>query len=410
MKNGLLLGLLLIPAIAQAKTLDELLVEKGIVTKCEADAVSSTTPGKISWNDGTRFDFPRDGLSTTITTELHERYVFTDVDEDSGERNRSSFDTKIARVLVEGSVLDDEFSYVLRGNFVGTQDENGAASPFLDDAYIQWKGCECSSVTMGQFKTGFSRQFNSDDNTMQFADRSVISDFFTFDRNQGLGGTYKFADGKVQVGAAIFNGDSSGEGQNRPGVDTKHSGFLNLRVNPLGKMNPFVEGDIEQSEDLALSFGAAYAYAKAERGILSDDSSHPEILDATVDTSAIDIDANLKYRGASVHAEYFFSSADPDSGEKIKPSGFYVQGGYFVAPETEIAARYGFIDCDDGAAGGVCAEKDNVNEVTAGLNYYFMKHNLKAQVNYVFQNVDGSGADGDDVNTNKWVFQVSALM
>ena len=74
----------------------------------------------------------------------------------------------------------------------------------------------------------------------------------------------------------------------------------------------------------------------------------------------------------------------------------------------EVAARYGYLDCDDGTAPGECAGNDNLNEVTVGLNYYWWAHHLKAQVNYSFLNSDIAGPGGADVNTNRWIVQLSS--
>lgn len=396
--------LLLAPATGQAKTLDELLVEKGVITKGEAAGATSGGLGKVSYRNGSRFEYPSEGITTTIATQLQERYTYTDNDEDSGLSNTSSFSTKRARIIVSGSALHEEFTYVLQTDFVGDTDEDGAQSPELRDAYIQWKACDWAAVRMGQFKTAISRQFNTNSAKLQFADRSLASEFFDLDRQQGLAASADLADGMIKVGAGIFNGSSDGEGINRPGVDTKHTGVVSVRANVMGKMDVYEEGDIEWTEDTAVSLGAAYAHesANSDLGAGLEDT----------DTDTVSVDANLKTAGLSVHAEYFFATADADSfADEVEPTGFYAQVGYFLDPKTlEIAARYSFLDCDDGLAGGVCDGNDNVNEAAFGVNYYFWKHNLKAQLNYVFQNEDETGADGDDFNTNKWIFQISAYL
>ena len=152
----------------------------------------------------------------------------------------------------------------------------------------------------------------------------------------------------------------------------------------------------------ALSFGAAYAY--------SDFNDVEENLSDQVDAHTFSFDGNFKSMGWSANAEFFYQSVRPDAAEKSEPLGFYAQGGYFVLPKKlEVAARYGFIDCDNGKAGGSCSGLDNINEVSATLNYYFWRHSLKAQLGYDFVNEDSVGGGNDsDVNTNRWVFQVSS--
>ena len=100
MRKAMLLAalLLLTPAISQAKTLEELLIEKGVITKGEAGGVSDAGASKVYWNRGTRIDFPDTGFTTSIATQIQARYAFTDNDEDSGERNTSSFSLRRARL------------------------------------------------------------------------------------------------------------------------------------------------------------------------------------------------------------------------------------------------------------------------------------------------------------------------
>ncbi len=392
--------MLVIPATSQAKTLEELLVEKGVITKGEAGGVSDAGASKVYWNRGTRIEFPDNGFTTSITTQIQTRYAFVDNDEDAGLRNTSGFSVNRARLVIAGTALNREFSYKLQTDFVGTpNDTESADSPAVRDAYIQWQPCEDGTgIRMGQFKTAISRQFNTDQAALQFADRSQVSEFFTIGRANGAMAFGTLADGMITGSAAIFNGQSTGEGLNAGPVDTKHTGVLAVRVNPMGKMNVYEESDVDYTEDAALSFGAAYSYTQSEvpfeQGVTS-----------TVDSQIVNLDANFKAAGFSANAEFFYQNLDTDS----KPTGFYAQGGYFVVPKkVELAARYGFLDCDDGSAPGQCAGVDKSNEVSATINYYFWKHSLKAQLGYDLVNQDLVGSnDSNDRNTNRWIFQVS---
>jgi len=389
--------LLLTPAVSQAKTLEDLLVEKGVITKGEAAGASDSGASKVYWNQGTRVEFPDTGFTTSIATLLQTRYAFNDNDEKAGQHNTSSFDVNRARLTISGTALNKEFAYKLSTDFISAPDSdaNNGASPAVRDAYIDWRPCnDDSGVRLGAFKTAISRQFNTDQQSMQFADRSKVSEYFTLGRQNGAMGYASLADGMVTGSAGIFNGQSDGETANASGVDTKHTGVAALRVNPSGHMNVAEEGDIDWTEDLATSLGVAYAYSDKNNGGVSNQSG------------LINADANLKYMGLGLHAEYFYQNNDADiSGD---PSGFYVQGGYYVMPKKlELAARYGYTDCDHGTAAGTCSGFKNINEVSASINYYFWRHSLKAQLGYDHINnvVVGSG---DDVNNNRYIFQLSS--
>ncbi len=404
-KLSIVAGLLLLaPAVSQAKTLDDLLVEKGVITKAEAMSASGAAASKTWWSQGTRWDFPSEGFTSQLNTTIQPRYTFTNNDEDSGSNNTSSFDMHLVSIAVSGTALHEEFSYMLDAEFTsdgGSSDSStgtSAATASLRDAWLQWNACDWAHIRMGQFKTQLDRQFNTNDHTQQFADNSLASNTFNLGRQNGLAAWGDFADGMFQASAGIYNGLSTGEGQNRPGVDVRETGIVSARWNAMGKMNVQEEGDINWTEDMAVSIGAAYAFSQANQTGIGD-----------FDQDNISADVNFKWNGWSMHGEYYMQNMNPDTGSDVEPSGFYAQVGYFIDPKKwEIAARYSYVDCDDGAySQGVCSGNEEVNEASLGVSYYWWKHNLKGQLNYVFGDEEVLG-DGDDISTSKWMFQLSS--
>jgi len=386
--------LLLTPAVSQAKTLEDLLVEKGVITKGEAAGSSDAGTSKVYWNQGTRVDFPDTGFTTNIATLLQTRYAFTDRDEKAGLKNTSSFDVNRARLIISGTALNKEFSYMLSTDFVSANDSdaNFDAAPSVRDAYIDWKPCnDNSGIRLGVAKTAISRQFNTNQQSMQFADRSATSEYFTIGRATGATAFGTLADGMIEASAGIYN-NTTGANALDSNDSTHHTGVAAVRLNPTGKMNVQEEGDIDWTEDLATSVGAAYAYSD-------------RVATADVETNLVNIDANLKYMGWGVHAEYFNKNVSDGAGD---PSGFYAQAGYYFVPKkVELAARYGYTDCDNGLATGTCSGNDSLSEASATLNYYFWRHSLKAQLGYDFVKTDPT-AVGSDVNSNRYIFQLSS--
>lgn len=399
--------LLLTPAMSHAKSLEDLLVEKGVITKGEAREATGNAPAKVYYNGGTRFDFADAGFSSQINTLIQTRYTFTDADEDAGDMNTSSFDVNHAQLKIKGNALHEEFSYGFMADFVGAS-SSGTKTPALKDAYVAWNGCDWFTLKMGQFKTGISRQWNTGDENQQFADRSIVSDYFSFGRQAGAHASTSLMDGALTLGAGIFNGESDGEGTNRSGVDTKHNGIINARYNVMGKMDPYVESDVDWTENPALNIGAAYAHTNFNQTVGTGDNAVLNDFGGDV----VDVDANFKYQGISINGEYFVANANPDIGEDYDSQGFYAQAGYFLKPKTlEVAVRYGLIDCDDGKSGGLCSANnlDSINQVTAGINYYWWKHQMKAQFGYDLISQDALGSD-DNSNTNRWMLQLSSYL
>ena len=425
--------LLLAPTFSQAKTLEDLLVEKGVITKGEAvtTTASESGPAKVYYNEGTRIDFPDAGFTAQINTMIQARYGFYDEDEDAARRdsdppvsfngaggrvNRSSFDVHRARISVSGTALYQEFAYMVEGDFVGTATEDELAgresdnskNTTLKDAWIQWQPCQEYATRIGQFRNVFSRQSGTHDAKQQFADRSVVSEHYGLGRMQGINQSAALADGKFVVNAGIFNGTSDLEGTNASGIDTNHLGVVGVRFNPTGTMDPSEEGDVNHTEDLATTVGLSYVMAEAHNDVGLGRQEDTEF-------DAANADFGLKYKGFSLQAEYYWRNADlqHDDFDAVETNGGYIQAGLFLKPKTwEIAGRYGYLDCDNGRAGGYCEGNDNVNEAAATINYYWWKHQLKAQLGYYFINEDRAGVNNDqsgsDANTNKWLFQLSS--
>lgn len=428
-KGLLLLALSALPLVAQAKTLEELLVDKGVITKGEASATSagrsSGGNARVYYNEGTRIEFPDAGFATQINTLIQTRYTFADKSEQRGDNNTSSVDVNQASLFVTGSALHNEFRYVLWADMAGNSytklsDRQGSYSSGansygysqLNDAYIVWSPCEGWDTQLGQSRAFISRQYNSNPAKMQFADESVASDFFNIGRHNGLTQSFSLADGKVVVGGAAYNGTSDSEGVSRSGVDTNHAVGGFVRVNPTGKMDVYEEGDVNNTEEVATSVGASYLYSEAHTRagdpfVEGAGSFNPY---TDVDGNIVNVDANLKYAGFSLHGEYYWRNYQTQHSNLIDTSnqGGYVQVGYFVLPgELEVAGRYGIVSCDDGAAGGICNGQDDINEAAGTINYYWWKHQMKAQLGYFSVNNNAVGASDDDINTSRWILQLS---
>jgi len=401
-------ALLALPFVAHAKTLEDVLVEKGVITKAEAAGAAAGSAAKVYWNNGTRFEFPDSGFTSAVTTYLQERYTFTDADEGAGRKNTSSFEQNNARVIISGTALHNEFTYRLEGDFVGYKGTDGTRAPYLRDAYIVWNAMPGVSFQLGQYKTFVSRQFVTASHTIQLPDEALASRAFGLSYQNGLSAKFTTEDKVFMLRAGIFNGESSGEGQNKGGVDLRHSGMVTARLNAVGQIDPYEETDVNYTEDFALSFGATYAASWARK------TFDAEIGLEDAERHTINVDAIMKYQGFSLAGEFYWADVDADSfASSANPLGFYVQTGYFFIPKKfEIAARYSYVDCDDGLGcvgglGSAIAGTDKAHEVGAVLNYYFWKHNLKAALAWLRLNEEYPG-DTDDVNTNKWIFQVTS--
>jgi len=387
------IALLLAPAFSQAKSLEELLVEKGVITQGEASAAGAS---KVWWDKGSRIEFPDKGFTVGVRTELQTRYTFTDQAKEVP--NTSSFEIKRARLVVSGTALNKEFSYYMAPDFAGEAK--------LRDAWLQWHTTECTALKMGQFKPAISRQYNNAKTLLQFPDRAIATEVIALERQPGLEGRVDLLeDSALRISAQMFNGESDGEGINRPGVDTRHTGVVAARWAAMGQMDPFVEGDVGWTEDPAVNVGAAYAY--------SDHRNDIETLGVVKSaTHRLSTDVSYKQSGFSFHGEFYWgrAEAENDEYEKFDIIGFYTQAGYFLLPkELEVAARYSYVDCDDGKAMDEhCIGNKTLDGVDVSINYYFWEHYLKAQLAWAFLRENRVHGD-ENMNTNRWMLQLSAM-
>ena len=94
---------LLIPFAVQAKTLEDILVEKGIITRNElalTQEESAEQPVKIYWNEGSRIEFPDDGFTARLYTEFKTRYEFIDRQHAANDDN---FENTNLRIGIDGT-------------------------------------------------------------------------------------------------------------------------------------------------------------------------------------------------------------------------------------------------------------------------------------------------------------------
>src|SRR5690606_15385075 len=91
--------LLAAPGFAQAASLEDLLVDKGVITKSEMAGVvrgahhDHGQPGRVYWNKGSELYFPEQEFTAKVYTQLQTKYEYTDYDsDDTDNADTSSFD------------------------------------------------------------------------------------------------------------------------------------------------------------------------------------------------------------------------------------------------------------------------------------------------------------------------------
>ncbi|MCO6432257.1 MAG: hypothetical protein J5J00_15495 [Deltaproteobacteria bacterium] len=382
---------ILSPIEVSSEPIEGVLQERGLLySEPEAPALE-----EIYYERGITWRYPSAGVSANLNLLLQNGYFYYDHDSVDQKSDQSSFDLHEARLIFSGTSQYEEFRYLLEANLAPS--DGASQAPLLEDAYIIWGPCLCSFAKLGQFQTPYGRERQSPEVGLQFVEYAIASDIFNRGPQAGLYGQYNFLDDRIITSASLFNGDSTGEGHNLSATDTKHLALCAIRTAPLGRINPFEEGDLHHSENTSLSFALTYGYEQSENSVTGlDFKSHLANLDVT-----------FKLRGVSLSGEVMVEKQDTAL-DSHNPYGFYLQGGIFVVPtRLEAAGRFSQVECDGSFLDG-CGGSDRVRQATAGINYYFWEHNVKLLLNFERRTSDMT--EGGSLDSNRIMFLSSIYL
>ena len=303
------------------------------------------------------------------------------------------------RLLLRGAVFSPFVKYNLQFGFAvsdmtgALSDESGSIrrNP-VRDARIELDRLRDFNVWIGQFKVPFSRQRILSSSSQNMVDRSLVNAEFTLDRDLGV--QFMSRDvGGLGGRLAYYTGVFMGEGRNAFALQDLGLLYVGrLEVRPMGSFEDYSEGDNERTPAPRLSIAGAYAFqdrAQGARGVIGD----PPADGGTTNFHHVTADLMFKYRGFSFASAFHLrkgfarrsGGAVDENGATIATTaarsgvGGYAQIGYVVPKiPLEVAGRYGLVRNPYGAASSMSF----ADEVGGGLNYYFVGHDLKLQVDY----------------------------
>lgn len=385
-----ILAIVLAGQSAFAKTLEDVLKEKGVITEEDYKAVTKSRPLDYKLGKGFTFTSPDEKFQLSMGARLQSRYTFTD--NETGQ-DTSEFRVRRMKLFMSGYAYTKDLTYKLQVNFADS-------SKLFEDAWLNYRLVDEAQILFGQEKVQFARQEITSSGAQQFVDRANATDTFKVGRDTGL-----MLHGKVAKGLLNYNlGGYGGVGQNT--LRTTNNNALAARVafNPLGDM-PYSEADLEHSEKPLVSIGANYfmdtlkktSATAFETNNLTFAGSNGWLKGSSfgatekVDINTFGIDAAFKWMGFSAQGEYFVGQADGQtSNNTLRAHGFYAQAGYFIIPkQLEVATRYSYVDPNRDSA------NDLRTEASGAISYYFNKNNLKLQADAT--NIHKQAAGSDDM-------------
>lgn len=372
--------------VAEAKTLEDVLKEKGVITEADYKEVTKSKPIYYKPGKGFTFTAPDEKFQLSLGGRLQVRYTFTDLDNNGTTGDSSKWEVRRMKMWLNGYAYSKDLTYLLQVDFV-----NGSSSKLLEHAYLNYRLLDEVQLLAGQTKIPFGRQWLNSSGAQQFVDRSTASDAFRPGYDAGVK-----LHGDIARGFATYEfGLYGGAGQSVVRTSNDNAIAARVTVNPFGKM-AYSEGDLDRSAKPKLSVGANYfrdtlkaTYTPATSSTALETNNltfagssgwlgkglSTFTASEKIDVNTFGLDAAFKWLGASAQAEYLVGQADgQDSNATLRAHGFYAQAGYCLIPGTvEVALRYSYVDPNRDKS------NDLQSDTQGALSWYINKHNLKLQ-------------------------------
>ena len=355
---------------------------------CEAtDTKAWYNKIKVETEKGTGLTFQTADKNYKLRMRLRGQFLANYINPDGDDNEGLGFRVRRLRVTWDGNAFAPWMKYKVEYDFGRTGE--------LKDIRLSFAKNKAFVPTMGQYKVPFNREVLNSSSALQVVDRSIITDYFEYDRDIGAGVYGLLGGGMLRYDFGVFQG----EGPNKKNDEEDKSLLWAGRVQAA-----LIGGDAKKvkenfAEEPTLMVGAAIAGiggSDTNTGIPSGERKVPH----TGTTTSFTGDINYRDPRFNLTGEYIGRWVNPDDAgiATAYDYGFRVQGGFFVVPKkVELASRYAMVTFDDDVA-GVDGDLDNVWTFTQGLNYYLSgNHQWKVQLDYTFQREeDLAGVESDE--------------
>lgn len=345
---------------------------------------------KVKTKKGTGLTFQTADKNYKMRMRLRGQFLANYINPDGDDNEGLGFRVRRLRVTWDGNAFAPWMKYKVQYDFGRTGE--------LKDMKLSFAKNRAFVPTMGQYKVPFNREVLNSSSALQVVGRSIITDYFEYDRDIGVGAYGFLGGGMIRYDFGLFQGEGTNTKNDKGDTGMLWAGRVQAAV--IGGKAKKVRENFAKRPTLMV--GAAVAGIDVEDG--SDGNiGIPSGERALENGTVTSLTADINYRDPrfNLTGEYIGRWANPDDGgvETAYDQGFRVQGGFFVIPKRiEIASRYAMVtfDTDANVLGG--NDLDNVWTFTQGLNYYLSgNHKWKIQLDYTFQREEElSGAESDE--------------
>jgi phosphate-selective porin OprO/OprP len=303
---------------------------------------------------------------------------------------KDRFRLRRARINLTGDYAE-QFEFKIEGDFENSDGISSNRTAFSGtDIFVNWHAIPEANIKIGQWKAPFGLEQITPDQFLFTIERSLPTGAITPERQLGvqiwgkpLTNLWPQEKDLVTYYAGIFNGN----GRNVTVNDNNNFMYVGrLELLPFkGKLF---------GQDVSLKLGADILNSRDDKGtnisqtlnllVNKDGSLSPFTLPGADERTAWSVDEWLNIGPFDLIAEYFQEDVDGRTVAGVapgfadfEPSGWYVQGSYFLIPK-KLQAVVKWEALNPGQFGS-----DGIHSITGGLNYYIHGDAIKVMANYV---------------------------
>jgi hypothetical protein len=328
---------------------------------------------------------------------MQQRFIWNMRDDDGAvgviDANRYGFENTRSKFMLSGHVVNPDWYYRVDNNLSNNgSDRTGMLNAYLGHNYGNgWK------IQMGAMKLPILREELVESQYQLAVERSVLNYIYTGGYADGIM-AIKSSD-QWQFMAMFSDGINSGNTVWNT-YDTEYALTGRLEWKASGTWDQFKDFTSAPGDASGILLGAAVHYQDGEYGTPATETQ------VTILTGDVQVEMG-RFNG---FAEIVWNDINSNAAgtSSINPFGFLVQGGFYLNDCWELYGRYEWSDFDISGA-------DDLNIITAGVNYYFSGHNAKwtTDIGYSLDSLafpnpitgflpDAAGNDGQVVIRTQW--------
>lgn len=363
---------------------------------------TTQSPGSFDFNTkGVVFESVDSLLEVRMRFRIQNQILLQTRSEEDLNIENSLFAVRRLRLRFGGYLYDKSITYNLQLSFSrGDMDFTNTNFPnIVRDAMVFYNFNPNFQLSFGQTKLPGNRQRVTSSSDMQFAERSIVNNIFTLDRDFGFQawyGDYLFDDVYVNLRGALTDGEGRNSNTKK---GSNYSYTARVEILPLGTFTnggDYIESDMSFEPKPKVSIGASInRNVKTERA----GGQLGALLYSPVTLKTLYLDGVLKYNGFALYTELAHRdaldnpitiNASNDIRYTFEGFGYLIQTSYLFKNMYEVAFRFADAEPTERLKGNTKALQQQI--ITLAGSKYIAGHRAKIQ------------AEISHLNDNSFVF------